>query len=77
MTDAASGISAVLDWTTTTFANVDLRSALHRAAAGRVAGHGRPDDARRHRAPAQCFAVLFDADGAVGRSAQSLFVAPR
>jgi hypothetical protein len=26
---------------------------------------------------AQAFGVLFDADGAVGRSAQSLFVEPR
>jgi hypothetical protein len=26
---------------------------------------------------AQCFAVLFDAEGPVGRSAQALFVEPR
>ncbi|MFP5373128.1 MAG: thioesterase family protein [Actinomycetes bacterium] len=34
MTDAASGISAALDWTRATFANVDLTVALHRPPLG-------------------------------------------
>jgi hypothetical protein len=76
MTDAASGISAALDWNRATFANVDLSVALTRLpragwlgmdAATVLGGTG----------AAQCFAVLFDTDGAVGRSAQSLFVEPR
>jgi len=76
MTDAASGISAALDWNRATFANVDLSIALTRLprngwlgmdAATILGGTG----------AAQCFAVLFDTDGAIGRSAQSLFVEPR
>ena len=76
MTDAASGISASLDWTAATFANVDLTVALHRPPRGEWLGmdattvHG---DA----GAAQCFAVIFDEHGAVGRSAQALFVEPR
>jgi hypothetical protein len=76
MTDAASGISAELDWTTATFANVDLTLSLHRPPQGdwldmdaltTLGGTG----------AAQCFAVLFDGKGAFGRSAASLFVEPR
>jgi hypothetical protein len=76
MTDAASGISASLDWTRATFANVDLTVALHRPPRGEWLGM----DAATllgDTGAAQCFAVLFDAEGAVGRSAQSLFVEPR
>jgi hypothetical protein len=76
MTDAASGISASLDWSTATFANVDLTVALHRPPRGEWLGM----DARTvlgEAGAAQCFADLFDADGAIGRSAQSLFVEPR
>jgi hypothetical protein len=76
MTDAASGISAALDWTQDTFANVDLQVALHRPPAGEWLGM----DARTifgGTGAAQCFATLFDAAGPVGRSAQSLFVEPR
>jgi hypothetical protein len=76
MTDAASGISAVLDWTTATFANVDLTVSLTRPPRGEWLGM----DARTTlggSGAAQCFAVLYDADGAIGRSAQSLFVSPR
>ena len=74
MTDAASGISAALDWTSATFANVDLMVSLHRPPRGvgmdatTVLGD---------TGAAQAFAVLFDADGPIGRSAQSLFVEPR
>jgi len=76
MTDAASGISAVLDWTRTTFANVDLTVALVRPPAGEWLGL----DAATTVGPAgsgQCFADLYDATGRIGRSAQSLFVEPR
>jgi hypothetical protein len=76
MTDAASGISASLDWQTATFANVDLTVALHRQPRGDWLGM----DARTVQGDggaAQCFAVLFDAEGAIGRSSQSLFVEPR
>jgi hypothetical protein len=76
MTDAASGISAVLDWTRATFANVDLSVALSRPPSGEWVGM----DAATTIGPAgagQCFADLYDADGRVGRSAQSLFVEHR
>jgi hypothetical protein len=76
MTDAASGISAALDWGTTSFANVDLSLALHRPPAGEWLGM----DARTvlgGAGAAQCYAVLFDEAGAIGRSTQSLFVEPR
>lgn len=76
MNDAASGISAVLDWSRATFANVDLTVALRRpprpgwlgmAAATLLGDAG----------AAQCFARLFDEDGLIGRSSQALFVEPR
>lgn len=76
MTDAASGISAELDWTRATFANVDLVVSLHRPPRGEWLGM----DARTTlggTGAGQCSAVLFDAEGAIGRSAQSLFVEPR
>ncbi|TKJ34069.1 thioesterase family protein [Blastococcus sp. CCUG 61487] len=76
MTDAASGISAVLDWGSATFANVDLSVGLHRPPRGEWLGM----DATTvvgDRGAAQCSAVLFDAEGAIGRSSQSLFVEPR
>ncbi len=76
MTDASSGVSSVLDWSTTSFANVDLVVALRRPPRGEwlatdavtwLGGTG----------TAQCFAALYDADGLVGRSSQSLLVEPR
>jgi hypothetical protein len=76
MTDAASGISAMLDWNRASFANVDLSVALLRAPRGEWLGM----DAATHlggRGAAQCFAALFDADGLVGRSSHALFVEPR
>ena len=76
MTDAASGISAALDWQRATFANVDLTVALHRPPRGDWLGM----DAATvlgDLGAGQCFAVLFDRDGPIGRSAQSLFVEPR
>ncbi|MCZ2859007.1 thioesterase family protein [Blastococcus sp. VKM Ac-2987] len=76
MTDAASGISATLDWTRMTFANVDLTVALHRPPRGEWLG---VDAVTVHGGTgvAQCHGVLFDVDGAIGRSTQSLFVEPR
>ena len=76
MTDASSGLSSVLDWSTTTFANVDLVVSLRRPPRGEWLG----TDAATHlggTGTAQCFATLYDADGLVGRSAQSLLVEPR
>ena len=76
MTDAASGISAELDWNTMSFANVDLSLALHRAPQGEWLGM---DAATVYggTGAAQCYAVLFDETGAVGRSSHALFVEPR
>ena len=76
MTDAASGISAVLDWSTATFANVDLSVALHRPPRGEWLGMD-ATTVLGDSGAAQCSAVLFDAEGAIGRSTQSLFVEPR
>lgn len=76
MTDAASGISAELDWNTATFANVDLLVSLHRAPRGEWLGMDAVTTLGGSGA-AQCTAALFDAEGAIGRSAQSLFVEPR
>ncbi|MGY1623741.1 thioesterase family protein [Geodermatophilus sp. SYSU D00965] len=76
MTDAASGVSAVLDWTRATFANVDLTVALVRPPAGDWLGL----DAATTIGPsgaAQCFADLYDSTGRIGRSSQSLFVESR
>lgn len=76
MTDAASGISAALAWDRATFANVDLTVALHRPPRGEWLGMDATTVLGISGA-AQCFAVLADADGAIGRSSQSLFVEPR
>jgi hypothetical protein len=76
MTDAASGISAALDWTSATFANVELTVSLLRPPRGEWVGM----DAATFlggTGAAQCFAALFDAEGMVGRSAHALFVEPR
>ena len=76
MTDAASGISAELDWNTTTFANVDLSLALHRAPRGEWLGMD-ATTVYGGTGAAQCYAVLFDETGAIGRSSHALFVEPR
>jgi hypothetical protein len=76
MTDAASGISAALDWTAATFANVELTVALRRPPRGEWLGM----DATTYlggTGAGQCFAALFDADGFLGRSSHALFVEPR
>jgi hypothetical protein len=76
MTDAASGISASLDWGTTSFANIDLSLALHRAPQGEWLGMDAVTVLGGTGA-AQCYAVLFDETGAIGRSTHALFVEPR
>ena len=76
MTDAASGISASLDWKRATFANVDLSVALHRPPRGDWLGMD-ATTVLGGTGAAQCYAVLFDETGAIGRSTQSLFVEPR
>jgi hypothetical protein len=76
MTDAASGISAVLDWSSATFANVDLTVALRRPPRGEWLGMA-ATTLLGDAGAAQCFAGLFDERGLVGRSSQSLFVEPR
>jgi hypothetical protein len=76
MTDAASGVSAALDWSVATFANVDLVVALFRPPAGEWLAM----DAVTTLGPAgagQCAADLYDVTGRVGRSVASLFVEPR
>ena len=76
MTDASSGLSSVLDWSTTSFANVDLVVALRRPPRGEWLA----TDAVTHLGGtgiAQCFAALYDGEGLVGRSSQSLLVEPR
>jgi hypothetical protein len=76
MTDAASGISASLDWNSATFANVDLTLNLHRPPCGEWLGMD-ATTVLGGTGAAQAFAVLFDEQGAIGRSAASLFVEPR
>ncbi len=76
MTDASSGVSSVLDWATTSFANIDLVVALRRPPTGEWLA----TDAATHlggTGTAQCFAALYDADGLVGRSSQTLLVERR
>lgn len=76
MTDAASGISATLDWTTATFANVEFTVSLLRPPRGQWLGMD-ATTSLGGTGSAQCFADLHDADGPVGRSAHALFVEPR
>ena len=76
MTDAASGISAALDWNRATFANVDLSIALTRPPHGEWLGMDAATILGGTGA-AQCFAALFDCEGGIGRSSHALFVEPR
>lgn len=76
MGDAASGISAVLDWNAWIFINVDLSVALERPPEGEwlaMDGVTRPGD----RGAGVCSAAFFDAAGRVGSSTQALLIAPR
>jgi hypothetical protein len=76
MADAASGISAVLDWTAFTFVNVDLGIHLLRPPEGEWMAM---DAVTRlgDEGAALCTSELFDARGRVGSSTQSLMVAAR
>lgn len=74
--DSANGVSAELDIRTHTFVPVDLSLNLHRLPAGPWFGM----DARTTIDPAGIGTVgttVFDANGPVGRSLHTLFVAPR
>jgi hypothetical protein len=76
MADAASGISAALDWARWSFVNVDLGVHLSRPPRGEWMAM----DARTVIGPTGmglCTSRLFDSDGAVGVSTQSLLVSPR
>jgi hypothetical protein len=76
MADAASGISAVLDWTRFTFVNVDLGIHLERPPEGQwmaMDAITRPGPA----GAALCVGGLSDRRGRVGVSTQSLLIAPR
>jgi hypothetical protein len=76
MADAASGVSAALDWSKWSFVNVDLGVHLQRPPAGEWMAM----DARTAIGPTGvglCTSTLFDCDGAVGVSTQSLLVSPR
>jgi hypothetical protein len=75
MADAASGISAALDWAEWSFVNVDLGIHLVRPPAGEWMAM----EARTAIGPAGmglCTSQLFDSAGALGVSAQSLLVTP-
>ena len=74
MTDAASGISAVLDWQRFGFMNVDLVVHLERPPAGEWLAMDAVTRPRRSGA-GLCTSVLSDAGGRVGVSAQSLLIA--
>lgn len=76
MADAASGVSAVLDWHEWLFINVDLTIHLERPPHGEwmaMDARTRIGDA----GAAVCNSVLSDGLGRVGVSAQSLLVEPR
>jgi acyl-coenzyme A thioesterase PaaI-like protein len=76
MADAASGVSAALDWSAWMFVNVDLGIHLVRPPAGKWLAMA----ARTDIGPTGmglCTSTLFDAEGSVGVSTQTLLVGPR
>jgi Thioesterase-like superfamily len=76
MADAASGISAALDWGSWMFVNVDLGIHLARPPSGEWMAMA----ARTDIGPSGmglCTSTLYDGEGAVGVSTQTLLVAPR
>lgn len=76
MSDAASGVSATLDWSAYTFPNLDYGVHLEREPEGTWLAM----DARTRPGPlgmAQCVGVLSDRRGRVGLSTQSLLVTHR
>jgi hypothetical protein len=76
MADAASGISAALDWDAWSFVNVDLGIHLVRPPRGEWMAM-RARTAIGPTGAGLCTSTLFDRDGAVGVSTQSLLVAGR
>ena len=76
MADAASGVSAALPWEEWLFVNVDLGIHLRRPPRGEWMAMA----ARTAIGPSGmglCTSTLFDSEGAVGVSTQSLLVRPR
>jgi hypothetical protein len=76
MADAASGVSAVLDWDRWLFINVDLGIHLERPPQGEwmaMAAVTRLGD----QGAALAQSDLYDSRGRVGASTQSLLVSPR
>ena len=76
MADAASGVSAALPWEEWLFVNVDLGIHLSRPPRGEWTAMA----ARTAIGPSGmglCTSTLFDRDGAVGVSTQTLLVRPR
>jgi len=76
MADAASGVSAMLDWDAWSFVNVDLGIHLERPPEGEwmaMAAETRLGPA----GAALCTSVLYDSAGRVGASTHSLLVARR
>ena len=75
MADAASGISATLDWMRFTFVNVDYSVALERQPEGAWLAM---DAVTRlgSRGAGVCTAVLSDTRGRIGSSSQALVVTP-
>jgi hypothetical protein len=74
--DFGNGVSRVVDFATHTFINPDLTIALSRPPVGEWIGL----DAVTRLAPlgfGQAESLIFDADGPVGRSVQTLLVAAR
>lgn len=76
MADAASGVSAVLDWNAYLFVNVDLGIHLQRAPTGEWMAMDAVTRLGRDGA-GLCTSVLSDRQGRVGVSTQSLLVATR
>lgn len=74
--DFPNGIATVLDWREWVFINPDLTVYIEREPAGEWIGL---DASMRvaHDGSGQAEAVLYDLDGRVGRSVQTLYVAPR
>ena len=74
--DSGNGISAVLDWSSFLFINTDLTVTLHRQPAGEWVCL----DAATYPQPhgiGLAEAALYDEKGPLGRSTQTLYIAPR
>jgi hypothetical protein len=74
--DSASGISAQLDWRDWLFVNPDLTVYLHRLPEGSWVGMDAITYPERHGV-GMTTAAIHDTSGSIGRSLQSLFIAPR